>query len=419
MTNPTIFETKLSAKPRAFFLAVAALLADGDVRSLKEIGLDSTRLAAAVDALRGSDSEVAEALDEMTKAIAGANLEPFETQPYADALARRQEKDPYGDRLADFSGDWMTAAALGGRSAAVWLSCAASKFCVADAWPALAANPAAQEAAIKHPEVLFDQAIKSREAPCFRFRGKSSAMLSPSLFLAFAERLSQSENMDEREAGLRFATEALDGLKSHGAMDQARALAFHAIGVHASQEGAELDCAGELAGALVCFASGDGGDVLKSLALASATARLYPTSHAVVRKGSSRYSFIFAPNGRGGINFPAIEGQEGELSFSLADYALAFGHSPVIQPQNCSSATPGLFSRELGILATEIRRLGLAKAIEARGTPAALLRLALAQHAIEFGEMGAQREASAGWEQFLLLEASEPARAPSKAALRV
>lgn len=417
MTSPTIFETKLSAKPRAFFLAVAALLADGDVGSLEEIGLDSKRLAGAVDALRGSDSGVAEALDEMTMAIAGSNLAPIETQPYADALERRQKKDPYGDRLADFSNDWMTGAVLGGKSAAVWLACGASKFCAGDAWPALAANPAAQEAAIKHPEILFDQAIKSGEEPCFRFRGTSSSMLSPSLFVAFAERQSQSDDRGQRESGLRFASEALAELVTHGAKEQARALARHAISVHASPSSAGLDSSGGFIGSLTCFACEDGGDILRDLAMASDDARIFPCPTR--QKAAVAYSFVFAPNGRGGINLPESCGADEELSFSLADYALAFGDGPVIQPQNCSSACPDLFSPELATLAAEIRRLGLADAIEARGTPAALRRLAMLQHAMESGEEGLASEASTAWEEFMMLEASEVARAPSRATLRV
>lgn len=416
----SIFEMKIAAKPKVFFVAVAALLEDGEALSLAHIGLDPERLASAVDAWRGSGADEENALDELTKAVARSDLPPEEVRPYADALARRQARAPYGGSLADFSEGSMTDRALRGPAAEVWLACSASKFNVEDAWAALALNEAAQAVAIAHPEILFSQAIAINETPHFqlRFGSKDSQALSPDLLQSFVERLANTGNVEAGEDALQFATDGLQALAKRGAWEQARVLARHAI--KALMQDPSLDTAGSATGELVCFAANEQGILLAELAAAACSIRLNTEDVSASWRGDTPHCFIYAPNGNGGLRLPGNGDPDSDRSISLADYALACGEGSPIQKSSHMDADPNSFSHELATLAGELRRQGLAEAIEARGTPQAVRRLVEKQNEIEAKTATwRQSDIAAQWEMLHVMEASEAPRAPSKASMRI
>lgn len=416
----SLFETKIAAKPKAFFVAVAALLEDGNAVSLAQIGLEPERLACAVDASNDSDVDEENALDQLTRAMARSDLPAEEVRPYAEALARRQNRLPWGGRVADFSEGSMTNRALGGPAAEVWLACSASTFNVEDAWEALALSEAAQAAAIAHPEILFAQAISINELPSFqlRFGSQSSQVLSADLLQSFVEQLANTGAQEAKEDALQFATDGLQALAKRGAWDQARALARHAI--NALVQDPFLDTAGSAAGDLACFAANEQGILLAELARAASRLRLRAENVSASWRGESPHCFIYAPNGNGGLRLPGYGCSDSDRSISLADYALAFGEGPPLQKSSHIEADANCFSHELAALAAELRRQGLAEAIEARGTPKAIRCLAEKQNAIEAGKGNwRQAEFSAEWEMLHVMESSEPPKAASKASMRM
>ena len=420
MAQKSLFERRLSASPRPFFLAAAALILDGQIASLAEIGLDAERIASVVDAMRGSDSDQADALDSLTSAISASRLPASDVQPYADALARRRALDPYGHFPADFFQSWDTEAALGGPAAQVWLSCAASKFSAQDAWTALANNPAAQEGAIAHPEILMDQAINAGELPCIGQGGRWSARqcekLSARLLAALAERMATSEDPEDREAGARFACCSLEALSKHGQCEKAQVLARGAIKAFSMES--TLDPAGELVGELAKFAMGNE-EILTELASAASAIGILPVTHSGFGFGEKEHGFVFAPSGHGGLNFPKFLPGMKESFFSLAELALAFGDGP---HPNSGSGSPGknqeLFSPELAALAAKMRELGLVEAIEASGTPKALRELVEIQRAIQAGdsEVG---QGDAAMEAYAIMSQSSAPTSQKRTRLRV
>lgn len=420
MMQQSLFEKKLSASPRPFFLAAAAMILDGAIRSLSEIGLDAGRLAAVVDVARGSDSDLANALDMLTSAISGSRLPPSEVQPYADALARRRALDPYGPAMADFSSPWDTEAILRGPAAQVWLSCSAAGFSPQAAWAALADNPAAQESAIAHPEILLDQAINAGELPFFGQGASASAKqcqkLSVRLLAALAERMGSSEDSDDREAGVRFACGALEKLAEQGQNEKAEALARHAI--KALSQDSTLDPGGELLGQLAIFAMSNE-ETLVELARAACAIRILPNSHSGRRVEDPKHGFVFAPSGHGGLAFPQCLPGMAESFFTLAEYALAFGNGPDPDPMARKlSSNPDKFSPELEALSAKMRELGVAEAVEARGTPQALRELVMIQQAIEAGIQDPARGLAA-LEAYAMMAQSSPPNSHNRARLRV
>lgn len=417
----SIFEAKLAGKPKGFFLAAAALLEDQQAQSLADIGLDAERLAEVVDAWRGFDLDVQEALDELTKAVALSDLPAEEVRPYADALARRQEKMRHvfhGDKLADFQEGSLTSRVLGGRAAAVWLACPASLFAAEDAWPALSGNALAEAAALANPEILFDQAIEQGEHPSFKRKfGRQSPTASAELLKGFVERLANSGGPEGAEDALIFAANSLDELARLEQWSQGIELARHAI--KALVNDATLDRAGEAAGDLALFAAKDAA-ALAELASAADNIRLCLDERPGMGTISTqRHGFVWAPNGVGGLRFPC-SGEED--SISLADYALAFGEGPPAQKNAHAEARSDQFSPELAALAGELRRQGLAAAIEARGTIEAARALIECQNAFEAGKIGAgeaRETARTGWARLYLMEAAESPKAPSRTSMRI
>lgn len=420
MMRQSLFEKKLSASPRPFFLAAAAMILDGAISSLSEIGLDAGRLSAVVDAARGSDPDLTNALDMLTSAISGSRLPPSEVQPYADALARRRALNPYGPAMADFSSPWETEAILRGPASQVWLSCSAAEFSPQAAWAALADNPAAQESAIAHPEILLDQAINAGELPFIGQGSPASATLckklSAKLLAALAERMGSSEDSDDREAGARFACGALEILADQGQNEKAEAMARHAIKALSLES--TLDPGGELLGQLATFAMGNE-KTLAELARAASAIRILPSVHAGRRVEDPSHGFVFAPSGHGGLSFPQCLPGMDESFFTLAEYALAFGNGPDPDPMaRKRSSNPDKFSPELEALSTKMRELGVAEAVEARGTPEALRELVMIQQAIDAGTQDPGR-GSAALEAYAMMAQSSAPNSLNRARMRV
>ena len=375
----TNFPERVMRHPRAFFTSLNIILSDFELKSFSEAGLRPQDMADAIDQLGITDSDTDVAMEELVRTIAFSEIPASEQAIVEAALSRRQHSlGDYSAKLADFSDIYQTQGALGGPGAAVWLASHSSKFDASAGWECLQKNPAACKAAIEHPEVFFDQAIRQNAMPSKGYGFLDIAQNTPTdVLTAFAHRLFSKD--DSKCDAMELIESLTNQLDTHEYNE--KSLAILEATIHFWKENPDTDEGFKFLGTLVSCANTGHPDAMALLAREADSIRLAPSSSPPAIGTKNPRAFLFAPDGRGGIFFPRLD-QNPLPIFTLADYALAFAGEPVLQIQHKNPTGP-TYSAALDELAREIKIQGLDAPPNDRGTPEIMRAYAQAQHRFE------------------------------------